>query len=388
LDNIKIYHQENGKLKITVGTLEDKSTIPNVIKIKAIKYLGFLYFSYIPYSRVVNIFQELSIILNTNLPLNEAIEILLKNNYDKKIKDILLTIKISQENGRSVAKALEKYKKYIGILPILFFNLGFKNSSLKNSISALSTVLQENQRAKKKFIDALTYPFILIITFFISIIIIFNFVLPKFKHIFMQFGDNLPIATKYLLNTKDFFNDYLMLILCLVFFLYFNFKYFYIKYKKEFDKIFIIYIPLISSLYKNFILYRFFLVLDMLVKSNYQFQVALENTKLIVENNYIEYQIEQILNDIKNGITISKAFENTKLFSPIVIRLLYTAQQTNTINLVLSNIVNIYKQKLTKNIKHFSTSIGPAFIMLISGFILWLVFALMIPIWNLSKVLN
>jgi len=388
-NTIKIYHQKDGKLELTVSTQDKQLNIENIVKIKPIiNLLDYFQFSHISYEQIVDIFKELGIILDTHLSLNEAIEILLKGNYDKKINTILNTIKTAQENGQQVSKALEIHKKQLGVLPILFFDLGFKNSNIKDSVKALNIILKEGQEAKKKFVDALSYPLILTITFCISIILIFEFVLPKFKHIFIQFGDNLPIATKYLLNVKSFLDSYLLVILCLIPIAYFGIKYYRMMYKKNIDKFLILHIPLISSLYKDFVLYRFFLSLGMLIRSSYQFQIALESTKLIVENSFIEYKIERILDDIKNGVSVSKAFENTKLFNIITIRLLHTAQQTNTMQLILDNIIDIYKQRLTKNIKNFSTAIGPIFIMIISSFILWLVFALMIPIWDLSKVLK
>jgi general secretion pathway protein F len=337
---------------------------------------------------VVDVFKELSIILDTHLSLDEAIDILLKGNLDKQIKNILFTMRYALQNGQPIAKALEQHKRLIGVLPILFFDLGFKNGNLQESIKALSIILIENQKAKKQFVSALSYPIVLLVTLFIATILIFKFVIPKFEHIFVQFGSNLPLATKYLLATKSFFDNYYILIAVSIISIFFSFKYLYDKYTKQIDQFIILQIPIISPLYQSFIFYRFFLALDMLIKANYQFQIALKSVKFIVKNQFVISKIEQISNDIQNGITISNAFSNTKLFNNITLRLLYTAQQTNTMEIVLTNITDIYKQKLTKNIKYFSSAIGPIFIMIISLLILWLVFALMLPIWDLGKVLH
>jgi general secretion pathway protein F len=225
-------------------------------------------------------------------------------------------------------------------------------------------------------------------TLFLSTIIIFNFVIPKFEHIFIQFGSDLPLATKYLLNTKQFLDNYYIFIISSIVIIFFGLKYYYYKYTKNIDKFLIINIPVLSSIYKDFLLYRFFLALNMLIQSNYQFQTALISVKSLTNNSFILYKIEQIINDIKNGINISDAFNNTKLFDNITIRLLYTAQKTNNMAIILDNITQVYKQNIDRRISHLSSAIGPIFIMLISILILWLIFALMLPIWDLSSVLK
>ena len=126
----------------------------------------------------------------------------------------------------------------------------------------------------------------------------------------------------------------------------------------------------------------------MLVKSKYQFQVALKSTILIIENQYIVYQLNQILNNINNGTSISDAFIKTKLFDNLTIRLLNTAQQTNTLPIILENITSVYKQKLDDNIKYFSSAIGPIFIFILSGFTLWIILAIMLPSLNIGTILN
>ncbi|VAY87448.1 MSHA biogenesis protein MshG [hydrothermal vent metagenome] len=390
MSKIKIWYQEKQKLKYKTANSQVSFELPpNVIKIEKIKKLTqYIDVSFSSYNNVVNIFEELSIILNTNLALNDALTILIKGNRDLKMNTILYSMKRALENGKPISFALERYRKYIGYLPILFFDLGYANGNIKESISALSIILKENQKTKKQFVEALSYPFVLLATLLISIVLIFNFVIPRFEHMFAQFGSNLPLATQYLLATQSFFENQYMFIIFFICCLAVLLKYYMYKEYEYIDKILVCKLPIISKLYKNFILHRFFLALTMLVASKYRFQIALEGAKPIVKNKFIIHKIKLLINDIHNGYTVADAFERTDIFNDITIRLLYTGQQTNTIDTVLSNITNIYKQQLSSKIKYFSKTIGPFFIMIISIFILWLVFALMLPIWNLGSILK
>ncbi len=387
---LKIFYQKNGKVKTKIIDETNVKEFPeNIIKIKQIKKLkDYFSISFSSYDEVVDIFKELNIILNTNLSLSQSIDILMQGNKNSKIHKVLLSIRTALENAQPVYQALKQHKKYIGSLPILFFQLGEENADIKNSINALSIILIENQKSKKQFISALSYPMLLTVTLFISVTIIFNFVIPQFEHIFIQYGDNLPFATSSLLLVKNFFEEFYYIIFILLGLIILTIKYFYIKNITFFDKVIALYIPLISHLYRQFIFYRFFLSLSMLVKSNYQFQTALKSTIMIVKNRYILYQLNQIINTIENGSNISQAFAQTSLVDNLTIRLLHTAQETNTLPTILSNITNIYKQRLGDSIKHFSSAIGPLFILILSAFTLWIILAIMLPSLNIGTILN
>ena len=388
--NIKIHYQENNKIKTKLIDSEEEIKLPpNIIKIQKVKsFQEYFTFSYSSYDDVVDIFKELDIILSTNLSLGEAIDILLEGNQNEKINELLTTIKTSLQNAHPIDKSLKKHQKYIGTLPILFFQVGLENGNIKESINALVTILVSNQESKNKVINALTYPVILLITLLASITIIFTFVIPKFDHIFLQFGSNLPLTTQYLLSFKYLVDNYYLIIISIFILSSVLIKYLYSKHSLLFDKLFILNIPLIHQMYKNFVFYRLFLSIDMLINAKFQFQTALKNSKYITNNKFILYKINQIINDMENGKTISQSFDNTKLFNPLTIRLLHTAQQTNTLPIITKNLTNIYKQNLEDSIQQFSTAIGPIFIFIIASFILWIVLAIMEPIWRLGSVLN
>ncbi len=384
----KIHYQNNSQLKTKIITKND--TFPkNIVKIKQIKNIhSYFDIEFYSYDEVVNVFKELNMILQTDISLGEAIDILLQSNQNKKTYEILNTIQQAINNAQPIDLALIKHKNYLKLLPLLFFKLANQNGNIKDSINALSMILIENQKAKKKILKALSYPIVLSFTLLLSFIFVFSFVIPNFEHIFMQFGSTLPYATKSLLWTKAFFSKFYVLFLFFCISFLFSSKYLYLKNKYFFDKLIVIHIPIISKLYTKFMLYRFLLSLKMIVKSHHQFQVALENAKLVVYNEFLVNKINKIISDIKNGYKIADAFENSFIFNTLTIRLLNTAQQTNTIPQTLSNITNTYKQSLDDDIDKFSKAISPIFILIISTFILWLIFALMLPVWDLGRVLN
>jgi type IV pilus assembly protein PilC len=387
---LKIYYQKDNQIKtIAINTTKNYVLPKNIIKIKPLKTMNdYLYTPFLYSDEIVELFNELNIMLNTHLSFDEAINILLESSSNNKRSEILLTIKLALENAQSFKTTLEKHKNFLGELPIVFLDMGINNANIQQSVNALSIILTNIQKTKKSFLSALWYPTILIITLLIAFISILTFVIPQFDSLFTQYGDNLPLATSSLLFIRYIFVHYYFLMILAISSLIVLLIYIYKKYRLKVDKIFILHIPLFSKVYRYFEVYKFLLSLYTLMKSNYPLQVSIHNAKLIVTNTYLIMKIEQIMQDLKNGISIHCAFKNTNVFDIMTIRLLMISEKSNTLIIILKDIVLVHKKHLDSYIKYFSASIGPSLILLIAGFVLWLVFALMLPMWDLGSVLN
>jgi len=85
---------------------------------------------------------------------------------------------------------------------------------------------------------------------------------------------------------------------------------------------------------------------------------------------------------------ICEFFEKTKLFDPLTIQLLFTAEHTASYETILQDLAVYYKQKFQDSLKVFSSYIEPAIILSIASVVLWLMLAIMLPIWNMSSFLS
>jgi len=392
----KIVYQENRKVNTIIleatdlEQLKQHNDFPfNIIKIKEIKAINSdIFSSKNPKKEVYEFFVQLDMMLSANLTFSQSIDLLLESGQDKKIEEVLNVIQQSLSTSLSLDKALSSYTRYLGKTSVLFLKLGFENGNIKESIHSLVEILDEDIKSSEKLREVMRYPLILICSLFISIGMIFIYVLPNFEFIFTLLKDDIPLSTTLLIWIKNFMDKYwsITIIGLGVFTLFFLFL--IQKNRYRYDKIILLKIPIFSKVLRDYYFYRLFLSLSIIVKSKYQFQIALENSKNIVSNLYVKEIIENILISLKNGITISEAFEKSSLFDSLTIKMLSTADNTNKHEHILVDITAQYKKRFHKSLKNFSSAIEPILIFIISLVVLWLILAIMLPIWNLGAVIN
>ena len=335
------------------------------------------------------LFYELSLMLNSKINLTDSIDILIKNKKDKNLIEFLKILKYSFANGKSVRENLGDFDIDNVIISFLE-NLQNSGNSLLN-LKALNSLLKENEEIKKSFIKALSYPIILSIALFFSLFSIFTFVLPKFKTIFLNVQTELPLATKILLLFDDFFQNYFFIFLIILFFLFLSLFYFYKSndsFQKYLDKIIVENLFMIKDIYLSMQFYKFFLVIDIMLKSNYEFHKALISSKILLKNKYLLDKISIIDISLQNGKSINESFFRTKIFDDIVLNLINTGEVTNSLDVTIYEIKEIYKNRFYEKTNLLISFIQPIFLLIIMGLILWIVLGIFLPIWDMGNIIN
>lgn len=391
----KIKYQENNEIKeliLETQNLSNEKLPQNIIDILEEKsYLKFELFR----KKTINdkkmnlLFYELNLMLQANINISDALNILIKNKKDKNIISFLQAVKYSLSNGKAIDKNLNNFK--INHLIIAFFKISQDSGNIALNIKALTNLLNENYEIKKAFFKAISYPIGLLISFFFSLIAIFSFVIPKFKMIFTQTTQELPIATKMLLKTQYIFENYFFVIILIQVIFILVFIYLYNRnsnFNYLIHKFLIVNFFLIKDIYLNMQLYKLFLVIDIMMKSNYEFHKAFISSKILLKNKYLLDKISIIDNLLQNGKSINDSFFRTEIFDDIVLNLINTGEVSNSLGITIDEIKKIYKNRFNDKMNLLISLIQPIFLVVIMGLILWIVLAIFMPIWDMGNMIK
>ena len=395
MQKFKIKYQDGNIVKeliLETQNLSNEKLPINIIEIS--KYKNYFDFELFKKKRVddkkINLlFYELNLMLQANINISDALDILIKNKKDRVIIDFLLAIKYSLSNGKNIEESLSSFS--VNHIIVAFLKISQDNGNIALNIKALNNLLIENQEIKKSFIKAISYPIILIISLFFSLVSIFTFVIPKFKMIFSQTTHELPTATKMLLKTEYIFQNYFFFIILMIFTFILFFSYLYLKnsnFNYFIHKFLIVKLFLIKDIYLNMQLYKLFLMIDIMMKSNYEFHKAFISSKILLKNKYLLDKMHLIDNLLQNGKSIKDSFLKTQMFDDIVLNLINTGEVSNSLAITIDEIKKIYKNRFNEKMNLLTSLIQPIFLVVIMGLILWVVLAIFMPIWDMGNMIK
>ncbi|MGZ3598235.1 MAG: type II secretion system F family protein [Syntrophales bacterium] len=328
---------------------------------------------------------ELYSLLNAGLPLDRSLNILAELAADKKMQDIIYSVLNAIRGGSTFSDALEKHPKVFSALYVNMVRAGESSGALEVVLDKLNEFLESAQELKDHIFSALIYPTILVITGTISIIILVTYVIPKFSTIFSDMGDNLPLATKMLLEFSNLMQSIWWIIILMIFFGIIAFKN-YIKTEKGRYNWDAFKLKIMGDVILKLETARFCRTLGALLRSGVPLLQAVKNSKDIVSNHVISSGLDKISRGIKEGQGIARPLSEANIFPDLALSMIKVGEETGHLDTMLLKVANTYEKSLKVSIKRFVSFLEPALILgmgLLTGFI---VISMLMAIFSITDI--
>ena len=339
---------------------------------------------------LIAVFEQLYVMIGAGISIDTALYQTVKGIKNKKLKQIFEDIYNRINSGFSLYNSFKTYEKQLGNIVISMISLGEESGDLANALKELSLILTEISENRKRFKKATRYPLFIIFAMIIAFTIVIIFVIPPFKAIFAQMGGELPLPTKFLLWIEGAVVHYgwMILTFSIIFFIILNYLYNnYTKVKLFFDKIFLkIYI--LGKVIKLAMIGRFIFVFKSLLQSGIPIVDAFDVSISIVDNSFLKKRLLFIKDEIIKGGSISKGFEDTKMFEPMIIQMIKAGEESGNLTQMFGKISDYYLKEYRYIVDNIAVLIEPILILAIAGFVFTLALGVFLPMWNLTETMK
>lgn len=332
-------------------------------------------------------YKELSILLDSNISLQNAIKELEKSAKSD-LKIFLNNISKLLNSGQNLTSAFKNSSFYFNNTELTLLELAEHSGELAKIFAKLCELKEKKIENLKKLKKALSYPCFVFITLIFAFCAIILLILPQFKILFNEFNIELPLITRIFLNFYDFLSEfYLVIIFAFVTFIFI----FILLYKSRQDFAYIVdmiisKIPIVSSLIFYSQSSQFFFVLSVLSEANI---VALKSVKLAsanFQNKFIKQKIKEIQRLMEQGLSLELAFDKVKIFDALVISMLNTAMKSAKLGKICENISRYYELKLDDKLSLILNLIEPLMTFVVAIGVLFLALGIFLPMWELNSI--
>ncbi len=361
-----------------VARLKSKGVFPDEIKertfgrrfsISSNKYLaGLPHFT-----------RQLSVLLISGVPLVESMKSL-SDQYSGKWLKIITDLRESLSGGVTLSRAMEEYRD---VFPEFYINMvkaGEIGGKLDIILERLADYLEDQEDIKSKVRSAGVYPVIMLSVAFVVISFVFVYVVPRITKIFADSGSELPLITKILIFISNIFHNYWWILLLSIPVIRLSLKKIYFKRESFFSSL-LNRIPLLNTLYVS----RFLRTCGFLLEGGVPMTKALQLTAKSVGNRFIEDNIIRSEKLVAEGNSLSSALE---VFPQTVRSIIATGEKSGTLTEALGKSASLYEKEFSMKVRRYLSMLEPA-IILIMGFIVCLiVFAVLLPVFELNQMIK
>ena len=335
-----------------------------------------------------DLFQQKAKLLRAGLLLPHALLIAAQQSHNPIMYDMLFCISRDIQHGVSFSNALEKHTKLCNPMVMVMLTAGHESGNIMSAVENVALYFHKQHAFNKSIRSALAMP-LLTLLFFIGISgFIFVFIIPRFADMFSSLQQELPQLTRSMIKVSDFICSSAMVysvafLGILVFGIYY---YCTTRGKHVWDKI-VGTIPFVGGVVWQYHVSQALQALSLLVNSGVTLVAGLAIVSKSVEHYRLKSQLAALHDDVAAGQLLSNAMACSAVFLPEAIALVAIGEETATLGQSLENAAVVYHDQLEDRLRKFVFFLQPIVIIFLGFLVTTLIFAVYLPIMQLSHVL-
>ncbi|MFT5700352.1 MAG: type IV pilus assembly protein PilC [Desulforhopalus sp.] len=335
-------------------------------------------------------FRNLALLIQGGVPLREALDDMVRPPCHPVISETFTTINKRIDDGLLFSEALKEAPPIIPKIMLPLISIGEETGNLDRTLRDGADHIDRVEYIISSTRRALIYPIVVLCAMFGALAFWMLFVLPQLMDLFASMGiEDLPITTRILIATTDFFNRWWPVIPVIMA----TFALFYALTKRN-TKIQYIWdqmwnhVPLIKSVIRASQLAFFFEYTAMLTDAGVNILRSMDLMEQSVSNQILKNGVRLMRKEISEGNPMSKAINSFAYFEPFVLRMVRVGEQTGNMPEQFALLASHYMKQVDKLVSAMSKTIEPL-IIVVAGFIFAIIaLGLLGPVYNMISQLG
>lgn len=331
--------------------------------------------------------QQLATLLGAGQSLERSLTILFKQRGDLKIRSFIERIREQVKTGKPLSAALEgEDHLQFSSLYISMVRAGEAGGALEQTLRQLSEYLERSQSLRGEVTNALIYPTFLVVGVLGALALLLTYVVPQFVPIFQDLSVPIPFITQAILWFSEFLNSYGLAVLFSIISLTWIYA---IRLRDPQHRL-----NLDRCLLKNRIIgpqlqrievARLTRTLGTLLGNDVSLLQALLIARQVCNNRALRYQVEQAIESIKGGGTLTSAFGKTPLLPDLALQMIEVGEHASELDSMLLKVAEVFDVEAKRGIDRMLAALVPTLTLVMAALVAMIMLAIMLPLMSLTS---
>lgn len=332
--------------------------------------------------------RQLATLIKANIQLVDALTAVAEQVENPTLSEALSDCKNMVNEGASLHKSLAKYPNIFSNIFVSMCEAGEMSGTLDVILLRLAEFTEAQNELRSKVKGALTYPVVMLSVTMALLGFLFVFVIPKMVTVFESAPDlKLPWLTEVTIGISVIFVNYWYIIfggMGLIYLLFITWKK-TPKGKTKWDEI-SLKLPLFGEMNRMVAVSRFTRTLATLLTGGVPMLNALQIVRNVVDNDIIAKAVDDARGNISEGESIAGPLKKSGQFPPIVIHMVTIGEKTGDLENMLLQVSDAFEFQVRAKVDSMTSLMGPVVLVIMGLVIGVIVFAVMIPMFEMTNL--
>lgn len=333
--------------------------------------------------------KQMSVMLESGIPLNNAVDILEQQATSKNLKSSLKIVSKSLKEGSQLSKAMIDQEGMFPDLLIRMVQAGEKTGKLDEVLEKMSEHYNKELKTSRQIRGAMIYPAVLAFLAVAAVLALLYVVIPSFSGIFEQSGMAMPLPTRIVLAASNFVRSYWYILFGVTGILVFLF----LRYRSteagryQLDRL-KLWLPVIKGPMQKIVTARFASTLAILTSAGIPLVEAIESAAATTNNAVVIEKMKIANEGLQKGERLTGMITATGLFPPMMLSMVKIGEESGSLESMLVKTSDYYEEELETAIKQLLSLLEPAMIIVMGVIIGGIVASVMLPMFELAHAVD
>ena len=343
----------------------------------------------LPQSDLALLTRQLGTLIVAGLPLVAALGILIEQSTNRSVQSLLADIREQVRGGSDFSAALGHFPEAFPSLYIHMVRAGEAGGVLDQILFRLADFLEKQQALKHKVTNALLYPAVLSVVGALILILLLTFVVPKITTVFANMHEALPWPTVVLMAMSRFLNEHwLLLLLCTAATAVALQRAAGTETGRTLVDRCLLRIPLIGEVVRKVAVSRLAATLSTMLGSGVGLLQAMEIAKRVMDNRVLETAVKQAQESVREGESLAEPLRRSGEFPPLVTHMIAVGEKSGELESMLQRVALIFDAEVDRVVARSTSLIEPLMIVLMGLVVLFIVGAILLPIFQMGQMVR
>jgi general secretion pathway protein F len=332
--------------------------------------------------------RQLATLVASGLPIDEALQALAEGS-EGRLRTQVVSLRSRVMEGASLANAMAEYPETFPPLFRASVSAGESAGKLDRVLLRLADYAETRDALRRRILLALTYPLLLTVVALAVVSALMIWVVPQVIGVFTQQQQALPLPTQILILISGVLRDYggaiaaTLIGVAAITVLALRRPQIRANWHGTLLKL-----PLLGRLVRAADTARFARTLALLVGSAVPLLEALGIAAQVVENASLKQALGRVSVRVREGQPFAKALAETREFPPVAVRLIASGEKSGRLDEMLFEAASHQERELDTSLGIAMAALGPGVILIVGGVVLFIVLAILLPIFELNTLIR
>ncbi|HET7670929.1 MAG TPA: type II secretion system F family protein [Burkholderiales bacterium] len=332
--------------------------------------------------------RQMYTLLKAGVPIMRALGGLQESAINPTLREVIADLRTSLDAGRELSSAMQRHPRVFSQFYVSVVRVGEATGQLEQAFNRLFGYLEFEREVRERIKGALRYPIIVVVVIAAAIAIVNFAVIPAFARIFESHKVALPLLTRVLIGTSNFFLAYwpLMIIAAVLAVLGFTSfvrtkpgRYAWDRAKLR--------IPIAGPIILKATLARFSRAFSLASAAGVPIVQAMSVVAAVVDNAYLARRIEAMREGVERGESVLRTAVAAGVFTPVVLQMIAVGEETGELDDLLGEVAEMYEREVDHEIKNLAAAIEPIITIALGVLVLMLALGIFLPMWDMARVM-